>query len=132
MVATICTSSYQLLQQEFNYYNCICFFIYCIPARKTKFAYYVIVTGPPVIKQPQQDNYVPLKEGSSYNISCRAVGYGSLTYYWERKDSEKWITVDNNNKTSYKPTTTGQYRCNVTNEAGSVVSPVITVYGELL
>ena len=88
------------------------------------------IIGPPVIKQPQHHNNVPLKEGSSYNISCRAAGYGSLTYYWEKKDSKKWITVDNTNKTSYNTTTTGQYRCSVTNEAGSVVSPVITVYGE--
>ena len=75
---------------------------------------------------------MPLREGSSYTISCRAAGYGSLTYYWEKKESEKWITVDSTNKTSYKTTTTGQYRCNVTNEAGSVVSPVITVHGECI
>ena len=88
--------------------------------------------GPPVIKRPQHSNNVPLREGSSYNISCRAVGYGSLIYYWERKDSKKWITVESRNQTSYKITTTGQHRCNVTNEAGSVVSPVITVYGEYI
>ena len=49
-------------------------------------------------------------------------------YYWERKDSENWITVDSNNRTSYTTDTTGQYRCNATNEVGSVISPVITVY----
>ena len=91
---------------------------------------YIIVTGPPVIKQPQRKNYVPLKKGSSYTILCRVAGHGSLTYYWERKVSKKWTNVDNNNKTSYKTINTGQYRCNVTNEAGSVVSPVITVYGK--
>ena len=90
----------------------------------------MVYIGPPVIKQPQHNNNVPLKEGSSSTISCRAVGFGSLTYYWERKDSEKWITVKSTNKTSFLATTTGQYRCNVTNEAGSVISPVITVYGE--
>ena len=92
---------------------------------------YIIVTGPPVIKQPQHKDNVPLKEGSSYTISCRAAGYGSLTYYWERKVSKKWTNVDNNNKTSYETTNTGQYRCNVANEAGSVVSPMITVYGKV-
>ena len=91
---------------------------------------YIIVTGPPVIKQPLHKNNVPLMKGSNYTISCRAAGYGSSTYYWERKVSKNWITVDNNNKTSYKVTNTGQYRCKVTNEAGSVVSPVITAYGE--
>ena len=92
---------------------------------------YVIVIGPPVIEQPQHKNDVPLKEGSGSTISCRAAGYGSLTYYWERKlPPKKWITVDSNNKTSYKTMNTGQYRCNVTNKAGSIVSPVITVYGK--
>ena len=90
----------------------------------------IIVIGPPVIKQPQHKNNVPLKEGLSYTVSCRAAGYGSLTYYWEKKVSEKWINVDSNNKTSYKTTNTGQYRCNVTNKAGSVTSPVYNVYGE--
>ena len=49
-------------------------------------------------------------------------------YYWERKFSENWIAVDSNN--NYATNTTGQYRCNVTNEVGSVVSPVITIYGK--
>ena len=71
-----------------------------------------------------------MREGSSYTISCRAAGYGSLTYYWERKDSERWINADSNNKTSYNTKNTGKYRCKVTNEAGSVVSPVTTVYGK--
>ena len=91
---------------------------------------YIIVIGPPVIKQPQHNNNVPLKVGSSYTILCRAAGYGSLTYYWEKKVSKKWTNVDSNNKTSFETMNTGQYRCKVTNEAGSVVSPVITVYGE--
>ena len=33
------------------------------------------------------------------------------------------ITVDNNNRTSYTTRTTGQYRCNMTNEVESVTSP---------
>ena len=89
---------------------------------------YIIVTGPPVIKQPQHKNNVPLMKGSSYTTSCRAAGYGSLTYYWKRKVHKKWTNVDSNNKTSYETTNTGQYRCKVTNEVGSVVSPMITVW----
>ena len=90
----------------------------------------IIALGPPFIKKPRSNNNVPLKEGSSYTISCKAVGYGPPTYYWERKDSKKWITVDRTNRPYFTTAITGQYRCNVTNEAGSVVSPVITVYGE--
>ena len=87
---------------------------------------------PPVLQQPSHANQLPLSRNSTITLHCRATGDGSLKYYWERNDSGNWITVDNNNRTSYTTGTTGQYRCNVTNEVGSVVSPVITVYGKLL
>ena len=73
---------------------------------------------------------VPLK-GLSVTLECRATGEGLLNYYWEKENSGNWITVNKNNITSYSATTSGQYRCNVTNEFGSVLSPVITVYGKL-
>ena len=84
--------------------------------------------GLPTIIKPQCASEVPLRS-PTVTLHCRATGNGSLKYYWERNDSGNWITVDNNNRTSYTTGTTGQYRCNVTNEVGSVVSPVITVYG---
>ena len=88
--------------------------------------------GPPIIIQPQRVKEVPLKH-LTITLQCRATGNGSLNYYWERKDSGNWVTVNNNNnRISYFITgTSGQYRCNVTNEVGSVLSPVITIYGEL-
>ena len=86
--------------------------------------------GSPTIIQPQRHSEVPLKINLTVTVQCIATGDGSLKYYWERNDSGNWITVDNNNRTSYTTNTTGQYRCNVTNEVGSVVSPVITVYGK--
>ena len=88
--------------------------------------------GPPVIQQPEHDNEKPLRKGSRVTLHCTASGYGSLIYYWERRlaENHKWFTIDHFiNKTSYRTGDTGQYRCNVTNEAGSVVSPVITIYG---
>ena len=84
----------------------------------------------PVLQQPSHDNQIPLRKNLNITLHCRATGDGSLKYYWERNDSGNWITVDNNNRTSYTTGTTGQYRCNVTNEVGSAVSPVITVYGK--
>ena len=87
--------------------------------------------GLPTIIQPQHANEVPLTPASTITLHCRATGDGSLKYYWERNDSGNWITVNNNSRTSYTTGATGQYRCNVTNKAGSVVSPVITVYGKL-
>ena len=72
---------------------------------------------------------VPLN-GSNVTLQCGATGEGLLNYYWEKEDSGNWITI--NNMTSYSATISGRYRCNVSNEVGSVVSPVITVYGKLL
>ena len=72
-----------------------------------------------------------MKRGSCVTLHCTASGYGSLIYYWERRISEyhEWFTIDHTINKIYKTGITGQYRCNVTNEAGSVVSPVLTVYG---
>ena len=71
------------------------------------------------------------------NLSCIASGLGTLVYSWERSSGSSWTTVSNDNTTSYTTDTTlaiGQYmyRCRVSNQAGSVVSNVVTVnvYGE--
>ena len=91
----------------------------------------LVTGGLPTIIHPQHASEVPLTMGSStVTLYCEATGDGSLIYYWERNDLGNWITVDNNNRTSYITNTTGWYRCNVTNEVGSVVSPMITVYGK--
>ena len=82
--------------------------------------------------QPQHASEVPLRS-STITLHCRATGDGLLKYYWERKDSGNWIT--DKNSTSWTPYiitgTSGKYRCNVTNEVESALSPVITVYGKL-
>ena len=91
---------------------------------------FVITAGAPVIKQPQHDTEVPIKDSVKVTLQCRAAGHGSLIYYWEKKVLENWITVDDNNITSYTTNTSGQYRCNVTNEAGSDLSPVTTIFGK--
>ena len=87
--------------------------------------------GLPLFQKPSpNDQLVPLMINSHVILHCTPTwDGGSLIYYWEKKDLENWITVDSNNRTSYTTNTTGQYRCNVTNEVGSVISPVITVYG---
>ena len=69
---------------------------------------------------------------------CSAIGSGTLRYSWERSSSgNSWTTVSGDNTTSYATDTSlaiGEYiyRCNVSNEAGSVVSNIATVivYGE--
>ena len=77
---------------------------------------------------------MPLRDpvGSRITLKCTASGYGSLMYNWETRISEihNWYTIKHSiNKTLFR-VSTGQYRCKVNNEAGSAVSPVITVYGK--
>ena len=59
----------------------------------------------------------------SLNSSIANTTYKTVMYIKEFG----LLAIDNNNRTSYTTNTTGQYRCNVTNEVGSVVSLVITV-----
>ena len=96
-----------------------------------KISLYGCDIGPPVIQQPEHDNKKPIRKGSYVTLHCTTSGYGSLMYHWDRRISEnhKWYPLNHINKTSPKTGQTGQYRCNVSNEAGSVVSPVITIYG---
>ena len=71
---------------------------------------------------------------------CSANGLGTPMFSWEMSfNDSKWITVSNDNTTSYTTKTSlpvGQYmyRCRVSNESESVVSSVATVnvYGKYL
>ena len=67
-----------------------------------------------------------LKSGRSYTLKCKATGPGTLIYSWEIKTSRKWATVIRYTR-SYTTLSPGQYRCRVTNEAGSIVSKIATV-----
>jgi len=66
--------------------------------------------------------------GRSITLMCKASGLGTLVYSWERRSfGSSWITVSNNNTTSYTTDTrltNGEYiyKCRVSNDAGSVVS----------
>ena len=73
-----------------------------------------------------------MRKGYSITLHCSASGYGSLTYYWERRISQNhnWFHLNHSINETLHLALVGQYRCNVTNEAGSVISPVITVYGK--
>ena len=95
----------------------------------------VLVSDPPVITDHPTGGDVPM--GRSITLMCRASGLGALVYSWERSSGSSWPTVSNDNTTSYTTDTTltiGEYmyRCNVSNEAGSVVSinATVNVFGE--
>ena len=75
--------------------------------------------------------------GKSITLMCRADSLATLVYSWEKSSGSNWITVSDDNTTSYTTDTTlaiGQYmyRCRVSNDAGSVVSniAIVNVYGE--
>ena len=94
-----------------------------------------LVSDPPEIIDHPTGGDVPI--GRSITLMCRASGLGTLVYSWERRSGRRWTTVSNDNTTSYTTDTTltiGEYmyRCNVSNEAGPVVSnsTTVNVYGE--
>lgn len=70
--------------------------------------------------------------GMNITIKCKARGLGLLKYAWEHRQSGRWTVISTGSTTSYTATTSGIYRCQVTNEAGSVVSnrTRIHIYGE--
>ena len=92
-----------------------------------------VSTGPPEITNHPKGGDVPM--GRSITLMCRASGLGKLVYSWEKRNSSSsssWTTISNDNTTLYTTDTTltiGEYmyRCNVSNEAGSVVSNNATV-----
>jgi len=97
----------------------------------------VIFVGPPVIITHPTGGDVPL--GQNITLRCKARGTGMLVYSWERSrttSNSKWSTVSTANTNKYTTRTLSTkmfaYRCNVSNEAGSVVSnnAIVNVYGE--
>ena len=100
------------------------------------FALYLSIDRPVIMDHPT-NNSVPIGRGAT--LTCKAIGTGSLVYSWQRSSgsSSSWTTVSNNNTTSYTTDITlaigrYMYRCNVSNEDGSVVSnnAIVNVYGE--
>ena len=67
--------------------------------------------------------------GMNITLGCKASGLGSLKYSWQRHHAGSWST---DSVTSYTATTSGFYRCRVSNEAGSVVSnrTRVNIYGK--
>ena len=70
--------------------------------------------------------------GRSVTLTCETTGNGSITYQWEISNINggRWMNISNsNNKTLVVGTLeqSQQYRCVVSNEAGSTRSNVATV-----
>ena len=64
-------------------------------------------------------------------LDCEGTGRGSITYHWETKRiNKRWMKINNSNNKRYivrNLEQSQQYRCVVSNEAGSTRSNVATV-----
>ena len=70
-------------------------------------------------------------------LNCEGTGNGSITYHWETSNINggQWMNISDSNDKTYVVrdfAQSQQYRCVVTNEAGSTTSDVatITILGE--
>ena len=93
--------------------------------------------GPPIILiHPCNDTMIV---GEVIYLNCKGTGRGSITYNWETSNINggQWMNISNSNSSTLVVGTleqSQQYRCIVSNEAGSTKSNVatVTVLGELL
>ena len=68
----------------------------------------------------------------SVTLDCEGTGRGSITYHWETSNinGEQWMNISNSNSKTLVVRNleqSQQYRCIVSNEAGSTTSNVATV-----
>ena len=66
---------------------------------------------------------------TSVIFDCEGTGRGSITYHWETRSTNggKWITIFNGQRFVLSIRQSQQYRCVVSNEAGSTTSNVATI-----
>ena len=89
-----------------------------------------VFTGPPTITTHPTSQLVT--SNKNVTLDCEGTGRGSITYQWETSNINggQWMNISNsNNKTLVVGTLeqSQQYRCVVSNEAGSTRSTVATV-----
>ena len=89
-----------------------------------------VFTGPPTITTHPTS---PLSSvDMNITLNCEGIGNGSITYHWETSDlnKEQWVVISESNDKTYVVrdfAQSQQYRCVVTNEAGSTRSNVATI-----
>ena len=87
-------------------------------------------TGPPTITTHPASQSVNIS--MSVTLNCEGTGRGSITYQWETSNINggQWMNISNSNSSTLVVGTleqSQQYRCVVSNEAGSTRSNVATV-----
>ena len=89
-----------------------------------------VSTGPPTITTHPTSQLTTLS--MSVTLNCEGTGRGSITYQWETSNINggQWMNISNSNSKTLAVGTleqSQQYRCVVSNEAGSTRSNVATV-----
>ena len=89
-----------------------------------------VFTGPPTITTRPTDQLINVS--MSVTLRCKGTGRGSVTYHWEISNINggQWMNISDSNNRRLVVRNLGQsqqYRCVVSNEAGSTRSNVATV-----
>ena len=89
-----------------------------------------VFTGPPTITTHPASQLTNVS--MSVTLDCEGTGRGSITYQWETSNINggQWMNISNSNSKTLVVGTleqSQQYRCVVSNEAGSTRSNVATV-----
>ena len=89
-----------------------------------------VFTGPPTITTHPASQLTNVS--ISVILDCEGTGTGSITYQWETSNINggQWMIISNGNSSTLVVGTleqSQQYRCVVSNEAGSTRSNVSTV-----
>ena len=89
-----------------------------------------VFTGPPTITTHPTSQLINVS--MSVTLDCEGTGRGSITYHWETGNinGRQWMNISysNSNRTIVRNLERSQqYRCVVSNEAGSTRSHVTTV-----
>ena len=86
-----------------------------------------LFTGPPTITTHPTSQLTNIS--MSVTLDCEGTGRGSITYQWETSNINRgqWTTICDSNSKTLVVRNSQQYRCVVSNEAGSTRSDVATV-----
>ena len=90
----------------------------------------IAVLSPPVITTHPTSQLTNVS--MSVTLDCEGTGRGSITYHWETNNNNggQWMNISNSNSKRYvvrNVQQSQQYRCVMSNEAGSARSDVATV-----
>ena len=90
----------------------------------------LVFTGPPTITTHPASQLTNVS--ISVTLDCEGTGRGSITYQWETSNINggQWTIISSSNNSTFVVGTleqSQQYRCVVSNEAGSTRSNVATI-----